>query len=58
MVSVQAFYSNHSSSNAVEAYSFSAQFMFQKNENKQKEAKFWKKNSNPASSTSASIGQK
>ena len=38
MVSVFAFYSYDPSSNPVEAYSFSVQFEFEKNENKQKEA--------------------
>ena len=37
MVSVLAFYSNDPSSNPAEAYSFSVTFVFEKNENKQKE---------------------
>ena len=38
MVSVVAFYSDDPSLNPAEAYSFSVKFVFEKNENKQKEA--------------------
>ena len=38
MVSVLAFYSDDPSSNPADAYSFSVQILFEKNENKQKEA--------------------
>ena len=38
MVSVLAFYSDNPSSNPADAYSFSVQIVFEKNENKQKEA--------------------
>ena len=38
VVSVLAFYSNDPSSNPADAYSFSGQFVFENNENKQKEA--------------------
>ena len=38
MVSVLAFYSDDPSSNPADAYSFSVQIVFEKNENKQKEA--------------------
>ena len=38
VVSVIAFYSDNPSSNPTEAYSFSVQFVLEKNENKQKEA--------------------
>ena len=36
VVSVLAFYSNDPSSNPADAYSFSVEFVFEKNENKQK----------------------
>ena len=46
VVSVVAFYSDEPSSNPVEAYSFFCKMVFEKNENKQKEAgtgaSFWK----------------
>ena len=38
VVSVVAFYSDEPSSNPVEAYSFFCKMVFEKNENKQKEA--------------------
>ena len=38
VVSVLAFYSDDPSSNPAEAYSFCVKFVFEKNENKQKEA--------------------
>ena len=38
MVSVLAFYSDDPSSNPTEVYNFSLAFVFEKNENKQKEA--------------------
>ena len=38
VVSVLAFYSDDPSSNPADAYSFSVQIVFEKNENKQKEA--------------------
>ena len=38
VVSVLAFYSNDPSSNLAEAYNFSVKFVFEKNENQQKEA--------------------
>ena len=38
VVSVLAFYSDNPSSNPADAYSFSVQIVFEKNENKQKEA--------------------
>ena len=38
VVSKLAFYSNNLSSNPTDAYSFSVKFVFEKNENKQKEA--------------------
>ena len=38
MVSVLAFFSNGPSTNPAEVYSFSVKFVFEKNENKQKEA--------------------
>ena len=38
MVSVLAFLSKDPSSNPAKAYSFSVEFVFEKNENKQKEA--------------------
>ena len=38
VVSVLAFYTDDPSSNPPENYSFSANFVFEKNENKQKEA--------------------
>ena len=38
VVSMLAFYSNDPSSNPADAYSFSVKFVFEKNENKQKEA--------------------
>ena len=38
MVSMLAFYSDNLSSNSADAYSFSVEFVFEKNENKQKEA--------------------
>ena len=38
MVSMLAFYSDNLSSNPADAYSFSVEFVFEKNENKQKEA--------------------
>ena len=47
MVSVLAFYSDDPSSNPAEAYNFSVNFVFEKNQNKQKEAgvgHFLKKN--------------
>ena len=46
MVSVLAFYSDDPSSNTVEAYGFFCEIVFEKNENKQKEAevvRFFKK---------------
>ena len=39
MVSVLAFYSDDPSSNPADAYSFSVKFVYEKNENKQKEAR-------------------
>ena len=39
VVSVLAFYSDNPSLNSSEAYSFSVKFVFEKNENKQKEAR-------------------
>ena len=39
VVSVLAFYTNDPSSNPAEAYSFSVKFVFEKNKNKQKEAR-------------------
>ena len=38
VVSMLAFYSNDPSSNPADAYCFSVKFVFEKNENKQKEA--------------------
>ena len=38
MVSVLAFYFNNPSSNPAEAYNFSVNFVFEKNENEQKDA--------------------
>ena len=38
MVGMRAFYSDEPSSNPADAYSFYAKFVFEKNENKQKEA--------------------
>ena len=38
MVSVLVFYSDDESSNPADAYSFSVKFVFEKNENKQKDA--------------------
>ena len=38
VVSVFAFYSDDPSSNPADVYSFSVKFVFEKNENKQKEA--------------------
>ena len=38
VVSVLSFYSDDPSSNPAEAYIFTAKFVFEKNENKQKEA--------------------
>ena len=38
MVSVLAFFSNGPSTNPAEVYSFSVKFVFEKNENKKKEA--------------------
>ena len=57
MVSVLAFYSDDPSSNSAEVYSFSVKFVFEKNENKQKEARVgpFKNNISPLKTNSHDV---